>query len=535
MRVFMRGRTASTPSPLMGCPLFPRPTFPSPTTKSVARGRSAARVPPPSRALSLLVASLLCVPGCRPADESAFIRLWIGAAPHSTDPIDLDATLNAIVLRPVYSVLVSKARKGVYQGMLARSWAASDGFKTWSFELRRDVFFSTGEPITPGHIVGAWGRLRRIMESRRSKSGLWEKLDGRPSSGGTSGVPGVEHDDDTITMRFSVPVPNLLEIISSPIYSIVHPSCYGELTSDWRCGNRPPASGPYEILSWSEDSVVLGLRRDFPADLRHPSAINTFAVQWSPGARRNADLIYGSSADREIPAGFRFWGGMESGISYLRCQSWTNPASILHGVEARRALRSEFRDELRRRGHRPARGFFPEVLTGPQEDPDLAKAVSRRRWSGTVRVRPPTAYLQFFLQSPAALEAAVRRLGLRFQEVETPRAVVIKEFAPGLSSYHSDIVFISTEVTLDNRDFSVRYMFSSKEGIRLPDPSGRIARLLETPPIDFKKLNDVLWDDAIVWPLRHNSFGMWSRDGFDFSQANLAIASTPLAWIGHAR
>lgn len=440
-----------------------------------------------------------------------------------------------MVLRPVYSVLISKARKGVYQGMLARSWAASDDFKTWSFKLRWDVSFSTGETITPGHVVGSWARLRRIMESRRSKSGLWEKLDGRSRSGRARDFPGVKHDDETVTMRFSEPVPNLLEIISSPVYSVVHPSCFGERTFDWRCGEHPPASGPYKILSWSEDAVELGLRKDFPTDLRHPAPIRTFVVQWSSEARKDADLIYGSSADREIPAGFRFWGGMESGISYLRCQSWSNPASILHGVEARRALRTEFREELRRRGHRPPRGFFPATLTGPQEDPDLPNAVSSRRWSGTLRVRPPTAYLQFFLQSPAALEAAAERLGLRFQEVDIPRAVVIKEFAPGLSSYHSDIVFISTEITLDNRDFSVRYMFSSAEGIRLPDPTGRIARLLRTSPIDFKELNKVLWNDAIVWPLRHNSFGMWSRDGFDLSQVNLAIASTPLAWIGHAR
>ena len=53
-----------------------------------------------------------------------------------------------VVLKPMYENLLTRDAKGELAPMLAEKWKVADGGKTWTFNLRKDVKFHSGEPFT---------------------------------------------------------------------------------------------------------------------------------------------------------------------------------------------------------------------------------------------------------------------------------------------------------------------------------------------------------------------------------------------------
>lgn len=103
---------------------------------------------------------------------------------------------------------------------------------------------------------------------------------------------------------------------------------------------------------------------------------------------------------------------------------------------------------------------------------------------------------------------------------------------PHLQNRKAEILFAATEVTPDQSESSVRFMFLSKEGIRLPDPTGRIREQLSKERLDFGRIEDLLYEDALVWPYRHFAWGTWARQDVDMSQINVALPNPRLQWVG---
>lgn len=459
-------------------------------------------------------------------------RVTVGSSgvPHSSDPIDQDVRANSQAFLSVYATLVSKSVKGRYLGVAASGWTSNEDHTVWTFRMRDSLRFETGAPVTAEAVVASWGRLARRLVRRGSRTGFFERLDGFAAFDGVGPLPGVAYDAHSLTLRFREPFPGLLDTIGFPLYSVVDPACYGA-DGEWTCPHRAVSSGPYRVVSWGPDSMTLRLREDFPEELRHKRAPLEVVIR----ERRDgetADLLLGASLEPLAAEGMRYWGGTSSAISYLTCMSWSRPESVCGSRDARRALRDALYREMLRRGLHPALSFFPPSVPGVKEAPLAAQgtdagveALEGRR----ISFRPSWSYL-----SPAedALEAVAVRHSLRFEAARTPLPVYLRELQPGLPAYTSDIAMGSTILAIDDPDFSVRFMFRSKEGIRLPDPTGRIARELDAERVDLPKVDALLWDDAVVWPYLHYSFGAWARPDLDLSAVNLDDVSLALHWVG---
>ena len=75
-------------------------------------------------------------------------------------------------------------------------------------------------------------------------------------------------------------------------------------------------------------------------------------------------------------------------------------------------------------------------------------------------------------------------------------------------------------------------MFLSKEGIRLPDADGKILGELKKADFDPQVINQLLWDQAIIWPLAHFSVGIWAKSGlFNFSDVNLSLPPADFQYL----
>jgi hypothetical protein len=79
-------------------------------------------------------------------------------------------------------------------------------------------------------------------------------------------------------------------------------------------------------------------------------------------------------------------------------------------------------------------------------------------------------------------------------------------------------------------------MFLSKYGIQLPDQDGNIKSILKRSDskINIQEINELIWDQAIVWPVNHLSLGFWVKDAskYDFGMLNTAIPPIDFQWLG---
>lgn len=433
---------------------------------------------------------------------------------------------------PVYSGLVSYSRPGEYTGLLASSWTASGDFRTWEFQLREGLRFETGEEITADDVVAAWRRLARLMAARGSQGSVLQELDGYDGfARGKGELRGLAARNGAVRLSFQSPVPRLLAALSETMFSVVSPSCFDAATGAWKCARRAVSSGPYRVARWDDGLFELELRDDFPEQFRHPRPLRRvqYKASWRP---ERPDIAFSSSNRRPSSPGYSFHGGMESGVSYVRCASWRVPGSACHGRDRRARLREEFYAALAERGFRPARSFFALLIPGVREFAPEPRSGAPAGQAGALRAdRFPGGYA-FADACNGAVEEAAGRVGRAFTSVTLSEADWDAAQDPSRPRPAADIVYGATEVTADQSASSVRYMFVSREGARLPDPTGRIVRTLGREPLDFQAVNALLWDDAVIWPIEHFAWGTWATSEFDRSQLNTAIPSPRIHWVG---
>lgn len=459
------------------------------------------------------------------------MRYYLAPIPYSSDPLDIDHMSNNVAFAPVYSGLVSDFQRGSYQGVLAESWTASPDHRIWSFTMRRGIRFEDGTEVDAGHVIAAWKRLGKLKRQRGSFGGFLDRLEGfdRPGPGGE--VSGLSHDGRSISLRFREPYPNLLAALSETVNSVVPSSCFDEKSGEWRCTRTAPSSGPYRVVRWDADEVELALRTDFPAEFRHPKAPARFVLsgRFHSG---EADLIFGASDQGPSSRGYSFHGGMESGIAFAYCRAWARPGGVCREPSARRAIRNAFAQAMRARGGNVARSFFPVAVLGGAVGPRGRETSS----AADLKARTVAFNALGTKDRPShvdvSLAAALAAVGGRPVEVGLSAQEWNEHLEPMLPNPKADIVFVATEVTPDQSESSVRFMFLSKEGIRLPDPTGRIRKELAAERLDFRRIDDLLYDDALVWPYRHFAWGTWALPTVDMSRVNIALPNPRLQWVG---
>ena len=464
--------------------------------------------------------ALGCSPG-RPSGDP--LLFWDSNTPSTADPLDADQILHSIAFGPLHATLVDRGRKGRLLGGLAETWRSSPDFTEWSFVFRAGQTYETGEPVEPGHLAAAWERLRKKMAARKSGHPVFDRL----------AEDGISVAGRTLTLRFKEPYPKLLSQVSDEILGLVHPSCLEPVTGDWRCGRKPISSGPYRLARWDATGVTLRLRDDFPAERRHGRAFREVRITDDPSLRAAADVVYGLSRDGDHPAGARFVGSMDSAVAYARCQSWTLRSSPCADKRARAALRDRFYSELSSAGFVAPLTFFPLSIPG-LASVETPRAEGPPARPGPLSFDPVGLRTSFLAPADPALERAAAALGGGAVRRPIPTARRFAEKASGLARYEADVAFFMVEITLEDPLSSVRFMFESKEGARLPDPTGRISAELKRPKPDLQAVNARLFDDAIIWPVAHAGFGVWVAPPVDASLANDAQAVTPLAWLGRA-
>lgn len=455
----------------------------------------------------------------------------IPAIPYSCDPEHYDYSAHHMVCRSLFSTLVSLYEKGSVKGVVAESWTNSNDYREWKFKLREDVKFHNGEKITAQHIIDSWKRLALIQKKTKNKmASLLENIVGMDKVNTLeNSVDGLKIDGNYLTILLKNTDKEFLKTVSFGLYAIIHPNQYDK-QGQW-IQKDLISSGPYYLSSWDTDNVIIKKRTDWISNLGHTNSFKTIKFTWNDQEKDKASLVISTSIDDSVPT-LSFYGPVPSGIYYTRLFNWKKTDSFFYSIENRMAFEESLKEEYIKNGLSYPKTFFP-VLTKPEIHPtnDYKKLPGKYKiklalWGGKVS--------QIADRYATMIENAAKRIGV---EVERITDISAKGFIhdlqanEGLNSNY-DMALISSGVLVESPIENIRFMFLTKDGVNMPDITGEIRAELKKETPSLTRIEELMAEQKVVFPLGHLANGIWATEDIDFSHYNILLPPVDFQWIG---
>lgn len=463
------------------------------------------------------------------------VYVHAGSQPNDTDPLEFDSLVHHIFQRPLLSTLVSEHKVGGLTGIIAASWKSEKNYQEWSFRIRPGMSFSSGKPITSESIALSLNRMAMLIRQRGSHDGLLEFLEGFDGiKKANELIEGINYDRENLILRFSRPVENALHYLSFGQYAVVSPDDYDSQNGIWKNPKYVSASGPYEIENWKGEQIVLKLRRNYPSSLTHPRPFKKLNFVWSAKFKDQISIREGHN-DFPLSDKFNFIGNTRSSIRYIRVLGFENANNPLANRELRIHFRERLFSKLKNEGFPVTKSFLPLAISGVKESTH-SDVQNTRKFTGRLRIYKYPAFVPLYQRLPDLMAQVAEEFGLE-PEFTNPNPTEVKQSLNDPSkdpAVHLSVA--GTGIIIERPKEDLRFMVKSKEGIRLPDPTGKLSRLIESEGYDVQKFNDLLDDDALVWPIMHTVGGIWvNPDVVDSTLLSPEPPPTDLALLGRAK
>lgn len=183
------------------------------------------------------------------------LRLNLAGGLESLDPAFAKDLSTMWAAHMIYNTLVNTNEAMQVTPSLAGRWTISPDGKTYTFQLRSDIYFQD-HPAFPG---GKGRRLvaadvaysfSRLIDRATGSPGAWIFHDRVPDSGAFSAP-----DERTFVLRLSAPFRPMLPMLSMPYCSIVAKEVVAYEGGNFR--RRPCGTGPFQLRLWDEGAVLL--------------------------------------------------------------------------------------------------------------------------------------------------------------------------------------------------------------------------------------------------------------------------------------
>jgi ABC-type transport system substrate-binding protein len=148
----------------------------------------------------------------------------------------------------LYDSLVIKGFDDEYYPGLAESWEPNEDGTVWTFKLRQDVVFHSGEPFTAAHVVDHFRRWKEFPSSIKVR--LLDTVD----------AP----DDYTVVCTLSSPTLVFLNNVSQTEFTysaIPNMKLVAELGENYGL-NEADGTGPYMLEEWVKDDHLTLVRNE---------------------------------------------------------------------------------------------------------------------------------------------------------------------------------------------------------------------------------------------------------------------------------
>ena len=158
------------------------------------------------------------------------------------DPHLVSAYSSAVVDDQIYDSLLTVDPKGDVKPSIAEKYSVSDGGKTYTFNLRKNVKFSDGSALTSKDVVYS---IKRILDPKTAS----------PRQNDLGDVKSITAPDDfTVVITLDKPFAPFLTKIAGSLMAIM-PDGYA---ATHNLDKEPMGSGPFKFVKWvSGDSVTL--------------------------------------------------------------------------------------------------------------------------------------------------------------------------------------------------------------------------------------------------------------------------------------
>jgi ABC-type transport system substrate-binding protein len=448
---------------------------------------------------------------------SKFINVITPALPFSSDPMKYDFFIHHVAFTSTYSTLVSTFQGREIKGVLAKRWHHDPDFKVWEFEIRDDLKFSNGDSITVNDVRMSLKRIAFLKSKQKSRSGLCEFLEGIDSFNDYSkDIAGISVNGNKLVLRFSKSMKDVLEKISFGIYAIVHPSAFDKSTLEWIDNKKVISSGAYEVTTWTEKDYTLKLRDNFNpfkkdnriAEIRFKSIDEVN----NSNDLKDTDLVIADTTTLMVNSDFKYISSdIGTKIGYVYCYGWNKKNHPLSNIEIRKWLRERMYQSLENQGFKYTTSFFPEIMEG-------VKRIDRDKELVKPTYAPFSIITHNFYTSKLLENKNKKSVAETFEEAfnlmasDSNVSLSKQKIEDGADFNHFDLIIKGTGIDVLDPIEDIRFMFLSKQGIKLPDATGEIKEELKSEVPNIQKINQLLWDQAIIWPLRHYSTGLWVKN-----------------------
>jgi oligopeptide transport system substrate-binding protein len=208
--------------------------------------------------VALSIISLLA--GCRP-EQQADLVIVNGNEPESLDPAIVTAVPDMRIVKALFEGLTRlDGKTGRPVPGLADRWELSPDGRVYTFHLRTDAKWSTGEPITATDVIYSWLRaLSPTTASDYAGQLFYIKnaeafYNGKLSSSSEVGVHAL--DAHTIQVELDFPLAFFLDLCCYPTLAVVPRQAIETFGDHWVTHLPLPCSGPYELVSWRLNDKV---------------------------------------------------------------------------------------------------------------------------------------------------------------------------------------------------------------------------------------------------------------------------------------
>jgi oligopeptide transport system substrate-binding protein len=199
--------------------------------------------------------------GCARHEPHADLTIINNVEPESLDPAIIVAQADMRVVQGLYEGLTrlepvaARAVPG-----LAQNWDLSPDGKIYTFHLRTNLVWSTGEPITSADVVYSWIRALDPKTVSRYAGQLYYLKNGEEFNTGkitNTALVGVSAPDPyTVRVELKSPTAFFIDLCAFPTLAVVPRQTIDKYGDRWLLAKPLPVSGAYELVAWRLNDKV---------------------------------------------------------------------------------------------------------------------------------------------------------------------------------------------------------------------------------------------------------------------------------------
>jgi oligopeptide transport system substrate-binding protein len=208
---------------------------------------------------ALLIFSLLS--GCTRREPAADLTIINNPEPESLDPAIIVAQADSRIVQGLFEGLTrlepvaARAVPG-----LAESWDISPDGKIYTFHLRTNLLWSTGDPITSADVVYSWIRALDPKTVSRYAGQLYYLKNAEEFNTGkitNAALVGVSAPDQfTVRVELKSPTAFFLDLCAFQTLAVVPRQAIEKYGDRWLMARPLPVSGAYELVDWRLNDKV---------------------------------------------------------------------------------------------------------------------------------------------------------------------------------------------------------------------------------------------------------------------------------------